>query len=124
MPIGAIAFILVFAVLRLRSSADAERRMPLAEKIKGLDLLGGILIVGSVSCLLLALQWGGSRYPWRSGKTIGLFVGCGLLLTAFTIVQWLSKENATIPLRLLRQRSVIMGAGFHFFLEMSIYVVL
>ena len=121
MPIGGVIFFLISVVLKLPVSDNEERRAPLSEKFSCLDLPGGVLIIGAVCCLLLALQWGGTMLPWRSAKIIGLFVGFGLLIIAFGLVQWLSKEKATIPLRLLRQRSVIMGAWFLFFLEMSIY---
>ena len=97
--------------------------MPFTEKLKHLDMPGAVFIISAVCCLLLALQWGGIVVPWRSARIIGLLSGFGLLIIAFGLLQWQSKEKATIPLRILRQRSVIMGAWFLFFLEMAIYVV-
>ena len=38
-------------------------KLPLAEKIRQLDLLGTSILVPGVVCLLLALQWGGPEYP-------------------------------------------------------------
>jgi hypothetical protein len=35
--------------------------------------------------LLLALQWGGSKYAWDNGRIIALFVLFGILITAFGI---------------------------------------
>ena len=123
-PIGAVTFLTIIFVLRLPENSDTEKKTtPLSEKYRYLDIPGGISIIGSVCCLILALQWGGTTIPWRSARIVGLFVGFGLLLIVFGLIQWFSQEKATIPLRLLRQRSVITGACFLFFLEMSIYVV-
>lgn len=61
--------------------------MPLSEKFKFLDIPGAIFIISAVSCLLLALQWGGTVVPWRSARIIGLLVGFGLLIIAFGFLQ-------------------------------------
>lgn len=86
--------------------------MPLKAKLRSLDYLGATLIFGSICCLLLAIQWGGTTYAWSSSRIIGLFVGLGVLLTAFTILQWKLGDRATIPFRILGQRSVLMGSLF------------
>ncbi|KAK8075551.1 MFS general substrate transporter [Apiospora hydei] len=92
-------------------------------KMTHLDFPGIALIVGAVCCLVLALQWGGQEKPWNSSDVIGLLVGSGILLAAFGIVQWREGEKATIPLRVIRQRSIFMGSWYLFFLEMAIYAV-
>ena len=74
-------------------------------------------------CLLLALQWGGSKIPWGSSKIIGLFVGFGLLISLFVLVEWKLEEKATVPLRFLRQRSLLMSAFFAFLIYASNYIV-
>lgn len=48
---------------------------------KRIDFIGFILLVASAVCML-ALQWGGSQYPWSSGTIIGLFVAAGVSLVA------------------------------------------
>lgn len=88
-----------------------------------MDFLGATLLIAAVSCLLLALQWGGAIYPWGSSMVIGLFVGAGMLLTTFSLLQLYLGENSTIPPRIIRQRSVLMGSCYIFFLNMSNYIV-
>ena len=122
-PIGGVSLLLIFLFLKLRDGRTPERRLPVKEKLKRMDPLGAILVIASVCCLVLALQWGGTAMPWRSKTVIGLLIGFGLLLVTFGLVQWWNGEKATIPLRIMWQRSVFMGAWFHFFLEMSIYIV-
>ena len=112
----------ILAFLKLKIP-DGKRQLPLKEKLKYLDFLGTILFVGAICCLLLALQWGGETEPWNSSKIIGLFVGSGLLLFLFCYTQWKRGETAIIPLRVLRQRSLLSGALFLFFLGIASIVV-
>ena len=116
-------FFSILAFLRISGVDNVNRRPPLREKLKHMDITGAAILVASVCCLLLALQWGGTSQPWNSPRIIGLFVGFGLLITIFGTLQWWLKENATIPLRVLRQRTVLAGGVFSFFVNMSNYVV-
>ncbi|CAD0093561.1 unnamed protein product [Aureobasidium mustum] len=79
-------------------------------KLAQLDPLGFILIAPSVICLLFAIEWGGSRYPWNSGQVIALFVVFGILLVAFIASQVWRGDKATLPARILRQRSIISAS--------------
>ena len=118
-PIGSFTLLSILVFLKLNIAKEGPRRLPLKEKLQYMDALGTILFVGGICCLLLALQWGGQTKPWRSSQIIGLFVGSGLLLIGFAYVQWRRGEAAIIPLRVLRQRSILMGACFLFFLGMA-----
>jgi hypothetical protein len=84
-----------------------------------MDALGTILFIGAVCCLLLVLTWGGEKYPWNDQRCVGLLVGFGLLTVAFCFWLWKQGEVAIIPLRVLRQRSIYMGALVLFGLGMS-----
>ena len=59
------------------------------------DPVGTIVFVPAIVCLLLALQWGGTKYPWSDGRIIALFVLFGVLLIIFIGVQFWKGENAT-----------------------------
>lgn len=63
-------------------------------------------------CLLLALQWGGTSYSWDNARIIALIGLAGILLIAFGFVQIWRKEDATIPPRIIKQRSVAFGAVY------------
>jgi MFS family permease len=80
-------------------------------KIDQLDPLGFVLVAPSVICLLFAIEWGGSKYAWNSGKIIALFVVFGILLLAFIASQIWRGDKATLPPRILRQRSIISAAA-------------
>lgn len=47
-------------------------------KIKEMDLVGALFLIGAIVCLLLALQWGGVKYPWHDSKVWGNLLGFGL----------------------------------------------
>ncbi|KAH0043056.1 MFS general substrate transporter, partial [Aureobasidium melanogenum] len=79
-------------------------------KLYQLDPLGFILIAPSVICLLFAIEWGGSKYAWGSGRVIALFVIFGTLLIAFIASQVWRGDKATLPPRILRQRSIISAS--------------
>lgn len=122
-PLGSFTLLSILAFLKLNISNEGARQLPLKKKLQYMDALGTVLFVGSICCLLLAFQWGGQSRPWRSSVIIGLFVGSGLLIIGFGYVQWRRGETAIIPLRVLRQRSILMGACFLFFLGMASIVV-
>ena len=79
-------------------------------KLKGLDLLGFLLFSPAVIMLLLALQWGGNLYSWKSATVIGLICGAGAVLAIFAVWQRHEKDEASIPPSVFLQRSVFFGA--------------
>lgn len=89
---------------------------PLSRQIIRLDPLGTVLFLPGVVSLLLALQWGGSTYPWSDGRIIALFVVAGVLVISFAGVQVWRQETATIPPRILSQRSIAFGSVFAMFI--------
>ncbi|KAI1311217.1 putative MFS transporter [Xylaria venustula] len=45
------------------------------QKLRQMDIPGAILLIGSVTSLLLALQWGGIDYPWSDSRVFGTLIG-------------------------------------------------
>lgn len=80
--------------------------VPLKQKLKELDPIGAGFLISAIVCLLLALTWGGLQYPWRDSKVWGCFLGFGLLIAIFIAIQVRLGDSATIPLRVLKQRSI------------------
>lgn len=96
--------------------------MTLKQKIAQIDLLGAFFLVCAIVCLLLALQWGGTKYPWSNSKVWGNILGFGLLISTFTGIQLWKGDTATLPPRImLRQRTVFVCAFFSAFLSMALY---
>ena len=78
----------------------------------------------SIICLLLALQWGGTVHPWNSSIIIGLFVGFGLMVLIFIGIQIYRGDRATLPLSVLKQRTIASAAFFMFFMGASIFILI
>lgn len=96
--------------------------MTTREKIKRIDLLGAFLLICAIVCLLLALQWGGTTYPWSDSKVWGCLLGFGLIISVFIGLQIHLGEKATIPPRILvKQRTILSCACFSVFLAMALY---
>ncbi|GJD04571.1 MFS transporter [Colletotrichum higginsianum] len=82
----------------------------LLQKAARFDPLGTLLLVPAVVCLLLALQWGGTKYAWGDARVWGCLLAFGLLTIALVSSQLWGGDNATLPPRVMRQRTVIAGA--------------
>jgi hypothetical protein len=90
--------------------------------IKRLDPIGMFFFLPALVSLLLALQWGGSTYSWNDGRIIALFVVFAVFILAFSAVQILKPDTATIPPKVITQRSVFAGTLFQFFLSGSMLI--
>ncbi|KAH7328032.1 major facilitator superfamily domain-containing protein [Stachybotrys elegans] len=110
LPIGLVASACLFFFLK--TPMKPSKTMPLIQHIMRLDPIGTVLFIPSMVCLVLALQWGGSTYAWGDWRIIVLFVIFGVTAIAFGIVQVKMPETATLPVRIITQRSVLAGAWF------------
>ena len=88
--------------------------MTLWQHIMNFDPYGTVVFMPAIICLLLALQWGGTTYAWDSGRIIALFVIFAVLIIVFLVIQWKQQEQATVPPRIFKKRSVWSGAFFSF----------
>ncbi|KAJ5113149.1 hypothetical protein N7456_001683 [Penicillium angulare] len=109
LPIGGLT--LVVAAIFLHAPT-VTTKASLKRQIIRLDPLGTALFLPGVICFLLALQWGGTTYAWGNARIIVLFILAGVLLIAFIAVQVWRQEDATIPPRIIKQRSVASGAVY------------
>lgn len=110
LPIGAVTFFFILFFFKNPKSLKTAKGWK--EQIAELDLLGSAIFLPAVISLLLALQWGGTRYPWSNGRIIALFVVFGVLIIAFAGVQWWGQDRATVPPRLIKNRNVWGSAWY------------
>jgi hypothetical protein len=103
--------ILLFFKPPKRAKVDT---LTLRQKAVEFDWIGTAVLLPAIVCLLLALQWGGNKYAWKSGRIIGLFVTFGVLIIVFIAIQIQRGERATLPPRILKQRSIACGCGVAF----------
>lgn len=134
LPVGGVSIAVVLLVLRLPSNTKVSG-LPILQVIKELDLVGASLLIPAIVCLILALQWGGNTYTWRSSQIIGLFVGFGLLAILFAASQiYVSKKDekdptvqnagrATLPPSILKQRTIWSAGLFAFFFSGGFFLL-
>jgi MFS family permease len=91
---------------------NSEPSLPFWEKVKRINLLGTLLVVPALSCFLMAPQWGGSTYGWGDWRIILMFTLFGILFSAFGYTQKHQGEQATLPIRIIRKRSVLAGLWY------------
>lgn len=109
LPFGAIT--IIFIVLFFKSP-EKTRNLTWKAQIAQFDLEGGACFLPGIIALLLALQWGGSRYPWSDGRIIGLLIVFAVLISAFVAIQAWKQDKATVPPRVLSNRNVWGCAAF------------
>lgn len=118
-----LCFITFIALLFFLQDTKPAEEMPWKEKLAQLDLLSNAFFVPSITCLFMALGWAGSRNAWNSSTIIVLFAAFVLLLGGFAFLQHRRQDGATLPPRLLRNRSVLAGFLFSLCCNSTIQVV-
>lgn len=128
LPLGGLTIFVVCFLLKLE-----EQKPKLAnwkDTVKHLDPLGTALFLPSITCLLLALEWGAAEFSWGSPRIIAMLVVFSVLFLAFIFWQYLTRHTtATVPARIILQRSVACGGASQFcvgatMLTVSIYIPL
>lgn len=120
LPIGAVTFAVIFFILHLPE--PKREKLTWKQRVNRLDPLGTLVFLPSIVCLLLALQWGGVTYAWSSGRIIALLVLFGVLIIAFIAIQIWRQENATVPPRIIRNRSILAGIWFIFCIGTAMFI--
>jgi len=122
LPLGAITLAVIFFFFT-SPQRKQEQKVSFAERVSQLDLGGTALFIVAIVCILLALQWGGSTYPWHNWRIILLFVIFGVLIIAFVVLQWYMGDYATIPFRIISQRSIAAACVWAVFLGGAFFVL-
>ena len=121
LPVGAVA---VLALLILRIPEQTQKQNPLVVLRKlhhHLDLLGFVLFAPAVLQLLLALQYGGSQYPWNSSRVIGLFCGSAANFAVWFWWNWYKGDDALLPPSMVKQTAVWASGLYQAFMISAVY---
>lgn len=126
LPIGAVTIvgIALFFTSPVRQKESAMGSIGFQERVKQFDPIGTAIFMPCVISLLLALQWGGSKYPWSNGRIIALFIVFGILAIAFGLVQIWKQDNATVPPRILKQRTMAFSVWYVVCMGGSFFVLI
>jgi EmrB/QacA subfamily drug resistance transporter len=118
-PLGILALVITYRALE---------RLPRNERPHTLDWGGAALMVAASLALMLAMTWGGARYPWLSVPILSLIAGSAGLWLLFGL-RIATAAEPFIPLSVLSERTVAGTALAGFFsigaiVGLSIYLPL
>jgi len=98
-PLGLIAAWLAYVQLR---------RLPATSRRHKLDVIGAVLMIAAAIPLMLALTWGGARYPWLSPIIVAMLVG-SLMLWLFFVWRMVAAPEPFLPIPVLANPVVRCG---------------
>ena len=99
---------LPLGLLALAISYHSLKALPRHDRPHRIDLIGAALMVAACVALLLGLTWGGTRFPWLSLPTLGLFGGTVVFGVLFFLRQQTAPEPF-LPLDVMRNGVVATG---------------
>jgi len=106
LPIGAITIVAIMIFFKSPERV-AVANLGWKARVQEFDPYGTAVFIPAIISLLLALQWGGTKYPWSDAKIIALFVVFGVLISAFIAIQFWKQDSGTIPPRIMKKRSMV-----------------
>lgn len=86
LPFGGVGLMAILFIFKVPKRAN-HSSLSFWQKLTRIDLLGASFLIPGIICLLLALQWGGTKYPWSDSKVWGCLLGFGLILAVFVVLQ-------------------------------------
>lgn len=122
LPFGLITAIFIFFFFK-SPKVVKNTAVGWKAKLNEFDLYGTFFFIPAIVSLLLALQWGGSKYEWKNARIIALFVVFGILILVFLGIQVWKQEQATVPPRVIKNRTVWSSAFFGALLGGAFFVM-
>ncbi|KAJ7120201.1 major facilitator superfamily domain-containing protein [Mycena epipterygia] len=124
LPIGGISVTAVLFLLKAAPpiGSDPTKRSfkDITAQVLRLDYLGMIFVAGAVTCLSLALQWGGNTKPWGDKAVIICFVFSVVLAIAFVAWEIYLGDAAMTPTAIFHSRSVYAIVAYCFLTRFSL----
>jgi MFS family permease len=110
LPIGAVAAGMM-AVSLSQPQHQVPAALPYREKMRQMDLGGGLLITTALVCFVLAMHWGGQR-PWSSGPVIASLIGAVATVVLFIVNEYKMGMKAMLQTHLFRSKVVVANFTF------------
>ncbi|GLA20888.1 hypothetical protein AnigIFM62618_009862 [Aspergillus niger] len=115
--IGSILPAITTLVIFKSPSGRTTHGVSHVQRLKQIDFAGMVLFAAGLLTLLLSIQWGGDTYSWSNDRIIALLTISPIFFVVFLLVQVKKQDFAMLPLRLLKQRSILFGALFSLALQ-------
>ncbi|KAF7122680.1 hypothetical protein CNMCM5793_000790 [Aspergillus hiratsukae] len=120
LPIGGLTWL--FILLFFKAPKSYKDNSGLKDQLSQLDLPGLFFFFPAIVCVLLALQWGGTKYNWGNARIVALFIVFGVLIVIFIGRQIWAQDRATVPPRVLKNRNVWGAAIYSFCLSAAFMI--
>ncbi|KAJ2161167.1 hypothetical protein GGF46_001679 [Coemansia sp. RSA 552] len=116
LPVGGVAGVFIVFFLRMPRPQGS-----FMEKLRRIDFVGMIVLVGGLIMILLALNFGGQDYSWSSPVVICLLV-CGLVVIGiFVLLEWKVPKEPVMPMRLFKDRNVTVALLQNIFMGATLF---
>ncbi|PVZ97879.1 hypothetical protein BB558_006151 [Smittium angustum] len=116
LPLGAIAIVAIIFLVKID-----KPKGNLMEKLKRLDVVGVLIMICAIVMILLALNWGGTTYPWNSSRIIALLVVGILCIFIFIAYEYKFPKEPVIPLRIFRTRNLSLNFANQFLIGFGMF---
>nr|CRX79083.1 hypothetical protein ls5930a1_00125 [Leucosporidium scottii] len=118
LPVGGVTLLAITLLLKasppLGSKPEENTTQARLSKLLHMDWLGATLVLASVTCLVLALQWGGNTKPWNDGSVIACLVLAVVLGAILVLWQRYLGDKAMVPPAIFKSFSVFAIIAFAF----------
>lgn len=119
-----MTFIILVFLLKLPVESKTTTDDKKVSLIREYDLFGTLLFIPWVISLLLALEWGGTKYAWSSWRLILLLVVFSVFFCLWLFSQWYQGDKATLPMRIMKQRTMAAGSWYMFCIGAAFFVII
>lgn len=104
MPLTGAATVLVIICLKVKAPKDDLRT-----KLSRMDWTGNALVIAATTSTIIALTWGGVKYPWDSARVLVPLI-LGLTgLAAFFFYEGKFPREPIVPWALFSNRTSFSG---------------
>ncbi|TGO46765.1 hypothetical protein BCON_0309g00090 [Botryotinia convoluta] len=94
LPFGGLAILIV--ALQYKVPPRPQPELSVQQKLKHMDFLGAVLLLGAITCLLLASKDGGINSPWSNSKNWECLLGFGILTLCFLAIEFEPKDGPVL----------------------------
>ncbi|KAI9317564.1 major facilitator superfamily domain-containing protein [Dichotomocladium elegans] len=118
LPLGGVAVVILVIFLHLPTE-----KQNLMQKLKRVDYAGNVLVLAAATLFLLAMNFGGQTFPWKSAAVIVCFVLTGVLVAVLVVVEMKYAAEPLLPPRLFKNRSVVSVLSLNVFFGIVFFAV-
>ncbi|KAI8575503.1 hypothetical protein K450DRAFT_261509 [Umbelopsis ramanniana AG] len=118
LPLGAVAMAIIFFFLD-----SPIPKGTIKEKLKRVDYVGTMIVLSFATLFLLAMNFGGQTFPWKSAAVIVPLVLTVVLIVALCVVESRFAKEPIMPPRLFKSRSVVAIMCTNFFFGSTFFAM-